>query len=61
MSKGLKEAQLDAGGAEVIRQSAQRGGGVWKENTSKKHTSRTIQAADLLHIVNHHCVPSPSG
>lgn len=26
MSKGLKEAQLDAGGAEVIRQSAQRGG-----------------------------------
>lgn len=32
----VKKAQLEAGGAEVIRQSAQRGGGD-TENTSKNH------------------------
>lgn len=35
MSKGLKEAQLDAGGAEVIRQSAQRGGGEMQRTPPK--------------------------
>lgn len=48
-SKGLKEAQLDAGGAEVIRQSAQRGGGGGEiQRTPPKNTqSRTIQTAYL--------------
>ena len=32
----VKKAQLEAGGAEVIRQSSQRGGGD-RENTSKNH------------------------
>lgn len=51
-SKGLKEAQLEAGGAEVIRQSAQRGGGGEIQRTPPKNTqSRTIQTAYICALL----------
>lgn len=54
----VKKAQLEAGGAEVIRQSAQRGGGD-REDPSKNHRPER-SCVSQLHFPRHHVVSSTS-